>query len=223
MNDNVAPRIPSPPAPSRRWHGPLEDRWAPFSPVAISALLAGSAVHWCVVGGWALDLWIGRQTRGHSDLEIAIPRDEFTSVRNSLGPLQPVAVRSGESFALAPAELPEPSVHQVWMLDAASAAWRVDVMLEPGDAATWVYRRDPRIRLPRADLVSRDSQSIPFLRPEAVLLFKAKALREKDGADFERTLPTLDALGQARLREWLEQQQPDHPWISRLSSVHTHA
>jgi hypothetical protein len=43
---------------------------------------AGVDVPWCVAAGWALDLFRGRQTRAHGDVEIAIPAAAFPDVRN---------------------------------------------------------------------------------------------------------------------------------------------
>jgi hypothetical protein len=53
--------------------------------------------------------------------------------------------------------------------------------------------------------------------PELVLLFKAKATRPKDQADFDGVLPLL---GQARrdvLSGWLELVHPGHPWLEELA------
>ncbi|MFF1908028.1 nucleotidyltransferase domain-containing protein [Kitasatospora sp. NPDC058218] len=36
---------------------------------------------WYVAGGWAVDLFRGEQTRGHGDLEIAVPAARFPEIR----------------------------------------------------------------------------------------------------------------------------------------------
>ncbi|GHO61437.1 hypothetical protein KSC_003290 [Ktedonobacter sp. SOSP1-52] len=56
----------------------------------------------------------------------------------------------------------------------------------------WLFRRDPRIRRPLAIVGHRTNDGIPYLAPEIQLLYKAKALRPKDEADFARILPALD-------------------------------
>jgi hypothetical protein len=55
---------------------PGVDAWRPWSPREIADRLADLTASWCVAGGWALDLWLGRETRMHQDLEIAIPREQ---------------------------------------------------------------------------------------------------------------------------------------------------
>jgi hypothetical protein len=94
--------------------------------------------------------------------------------------------------------------------------WRLDVMQEPGDAARWVFRRDERLAAPRDLLARRTASGVPYLAPEAVLLFKAKGARDKDEADFTAAAPDLDTAARAWLIDALERTTPGHPWIARL-------
>jgi hypothetical protein len=82
-------------------------------------------VPWCVAGGWALDVWRGRQTRPHDDLEIAILRPHFDMFRSRLKTLDCYAVGSGEVTALPASAEPPPGKHQVWLLDRPAGAWRM--------------------------------------------------------------------------------------------------
>jgi hypothetical protein len=203
----------------KHWEGPGLDAWRPWTPEQVAAELDGMRAPWCVVGGWAIDLWLGERTRDHSDIEIAVPRAYFGAIRDRLGAYRLYVVGDGEVRALAPGELPPAEKHQNWVLDEASSAWRVDVMLEPGDASTWIYRRDERIRAPRARMIgSRDG--IPHLAAQGSLLFKAKNMRDKDEVDFAACLPRLDADACAWLADALSLVQPGHVWIERLRSPH---
>ncbi len=131
------------------WEGPGIEAWKPWLPEEAAGRLADVAAPWCVVGGWALDLWRGVRLRDHDDLEIAVPRHYFPMLREALSGFRIFAVGDGEVRALDPGAEPAPEIHQNWVLDEDAGAWRMDIFLEPGDAATWVYRRDPTIRLPR--------------------------------------------------------------------------
>ncbi len=199
-----------------RWDGPPLEAWAPWHPQQAARQLADVRAPWCVVGGWAIDLFLGRETRPHEDLEIAILRADFPEVRGRLAGFALHTVREGEVRALQPGELPPPENHQNWVLDPRAGKWRMDVMLEPGDADTWVYRRDDSIRAPRAEIVATTADGIPYLHPHAALLFKAKTTREKDEADFTEVLPGLSASARAWLREALLRVHPGHPWTGRL-------
>jgi hypothetical protein len=200
---------------SVRWDGPPLEAWAPWRPEEIARRLAGTRAHWCVVGGFALDLFLGRETRKHEDLEISVPRPELELVRRRLAGFVFHSVGDGVR-ALAPGEEPPPDKHQNWVLDPAANAWRVDVMLEPGDADTWVFRRDESIRAPRSFMVTTSAGGVPFLVPQGVLLFKAKGTRPKDEADFAAVLPELDAAARAWLGASLARAHPQHPWRERL-------
>ena len=90
------------------------------------------------------------------------------------------------------------------------------LMQEPGDAARWVFRRDERLAAPRDSLARRTASGIPYLAPEAVLLFKAKGGRDKDEADFAAAAPDLGAEARAWLIDALARTAPGHPWIGRL-------
>jgi hypothetical protein len=51
---------------------------------AIAPLMRGFNAPWCVAGGWALDLFLGRITRPHGDLELAIFRQDQHLLRQHL-------------------------------------------------------------------------------------------------------------------------------------------
>ncbi len=178
--------------------------------------LAGVAAPWCVAGGWALDLWRGRQTRPHDDLEIAIVRSQLDVFRTHLGGFGFYAAGSGHVSALRADEQPPPEKHQVWLLDEPARVWCMDVFLEPGDAESWVCRRDAAIRCPRSRMIGTSAGGIPYLKPEGVLLYKAKSLRLKDQADFAATVPLMDAAARRWLGDALARAHPGHPWLAAL-------
>ena len=66
------------------------------------------------------------------------------------------------------------------------------------------------------ELIRRTPDGIPYMRPDMVLLFKAKHAREKDEADFAAALPRLEAEERRSLRGWLERVHPGHRWLERL-------
>ncbi len=103
--------------------------------------------------------------------------------------------------------------------DRSRERWRLDVFREPWDGEDWVFRRDRRIRRPLAEAIEFSQDAIPYLAPEIVLLFKAKAPKEKDEADLALTLPTLTVERIEWLRNALEIVSPKHDWTARLGSV----
>jgi len=199
------------------WDGPGLDAWQAWRPEECARVLDRFDSPWCVVGGWALDLSLGRLTREHEDLEIAIPRATFPAMRAYLEATGYVlhSVGDGEVRRLERDQSPPAARHQNWVLDPVGA-WRMDVMLEPGDIATWVFRRDERLHAPRAFMVGTTQSGLPHLKAHGVLLYKAKAARAKDEADFNHAAPGLGFDERAWLTEALARIHPGHAWIKRL-------
>jgi hypothetical protein len=192
------------------------DAWSAWHPAELARRLAGVARPWCVVGGWALDLWHGVETRPHEDLEFTVLRDDFSLFRAALSGLRFHAVSDGQVELLAAEVEPPTNIAQVWCEDVAARRWRVDMMLEDGTPDIWVYKRDPSIRLPRRAMVRTSDEGIPYLAPEAVLLFKAKYQRQKDEADFTMALPKLDTAQRRWLKAAIAKADPIHAWMAAL-------
>jgi hypothetical protein len=189
--------------------------WESWRPDEVAEKLDSLPVLWAVAGGWAIDLYLGRVTRPHHDIEIAVGRNDMPAVQARLDELEWFAVGDGLAWPIsdAPQEL-----HQTWGRDA-SGRWRLDVFGETWDDGDWIFRRDPRIRRPLADVIDRTADGIPYLAPEVALLFKANAPRPKDEADFVRSLPVLTPIRITWLRSALGMAYPEHQWLSQLSTA----
>ncbi|MQB42375.1 amino acid transporter [Rhizobium sp. ICMP 5592] len=192
------------------------DAWSAWHPVELARKLSGISRPWCIVGGWALDLWHGYQTRDHDDLEFTILRDDFNSFRHVLKGMGFYTVGDGVVEHLPDNEEPPAVIYQVWCQDIHQRRWRVDMMMEPGTPENWVYKRDTAIVRPRVDMVATTADGIPYLKPAAILLFKAKHSRTKDVIDFENALPKLEASERAWLKACLEVTHPGHEWARML-------
>lgn len=188
--------------------------WEPWTPAEVAARLEGVDATWYVLAGWALDLFQGRQTREHEDLEIGVAADEFGAIREALVELELFVVGDGRAWP--PTQAALKAHRQTWAREPPSGLWRVDVIREQWDEEVWVYRHDPRIRIPGAELVARTNDGIPYIRPEVALLFKSRQARPKDEKDFAAVLPRLDAARRAWLAETLALVDPGHPWRDAL-------
>ena len=171
---------------------------------------------WYVLAGWALDLFLGRQTRTHDDVEIGVPADRFPEIRHALRDLELVVVGDGRAWPLSDEAL---RVHrQTWVRES-RGPWRLDVIRERWEGEDWIYRRDARIRMPGSELIALSDEGIPYVQPEVALLFKAKATRPKDEHDFDSAvLPALDR----RRRDMASRTpstlvHPGHRWLDALT------
>ncbi len=194
--------------------------WARRTPDDVRELMRGYPGTWFVAGGWAIEAYTG-VAREHDDCDPSILRGEFDLLRSHLrgrydvwaagaGALKPIFSDEPGTFDdLAPA-----GAGQVWLRPGWDQPWEYDVLLAPGDATTWVYKRDPSIRMPMAHAVW-EKDGVTYLRPEIQLLYKARGLRDKDQDDFDATWPLLDAGRREWLRAGLRHTLPDHPWLRR--------
>lgn len=202
-----------PPPGGRIWreHPP----WDAWSPAEVADRLAHVKWPWCVAAGWAIDLFAGQQTRPHGDIEIAVPAAGFGDIRAAFGELEFEVAGWGRLW---PVDSPAFSLsHQTWGRDPRSRVYRIDVFRESHDDDTWICRRDESIRVPYDRIVRRTADGIPYLAPEAVLLFKAKHRRAKDEADFAATVPRMTQASRDTLAGWLARVHPGHPWLGVLA------
>jgi GrpB-like predicted nucleotidyltransferase (UPF0157 family) len=181
--------------------------------------LEGYGQPWYISSGWALDLFLGRVTRIHHDVDVVVDRTNqlqlrehltargwnfFTPLRGKLEPW-PAHMRL---------ELPRHQIH------AHREEAFIDFLLTDLSHGIWRYRRDPRVIRTLEQAVRHKPQGIPHLAPELVLLFKSKntsgADRSKDQVDFELVHPQLEPEARAWLRWALLATDPTHPWIDRL-------
>lgn len=194
----------------------LDARWScSWTPGDVARRLAGIDAPWCVAAGWALDLFRGRQTRAHGDIEIAIPAASFPEVRSRFAGYIFDAAGDGRIWEDAtPDELT--AVHQTWLRDPATGNYLLDVFREPHDGDTWICRRDESIRFPYSEIIRYTHDGVPYLVPQLVLLFKAKHARQKDQADFDTTVRYMTPDQRETLAALLARVHPGHHWLADL-------
>ncbi|PTA67896.1 hypothetical protein [Deinococcus arcticus] len=174
---------------------------------------------WMFVAGTALDLHLGRVARPHDDLDVALERAAQAQLPQLLrGWRLDVPVDGAYQPYTGPLNAPLHQVHA--RHPALPGVQLLDVLLSDLSGGLWRYRREPRLTLPLVRARRFSPDGLPYLAPEAVLLFKAGAAdrhpRGKDQGDFERVAPTLDRAGRAWLRGALKETQPGHRWLGEL-------
>lgn len=190
-------------------------QWLAVEPSAGAAWLSGLGAPWWIAGGWALDLFVGERTRPHHDLDIGVLRRDMARVRDLLQTWEMFEAKDGRLTRLG-ADLPRADVHSLWCRPAGAERWTLQLMLDDSDGDDWIYRREPSIRRPLANLVARSEQGLPYLLPEVQLLYKARRVRPRDRADFDRVAWLLARPARDWLRAALLRAEPGHPWLAEL-------
>ena len=183
----------------------------------VGSLLGGLRCEWYVCGGWAIDLFLGRVTRAHKDVDIAVARRDQLEVRDYLlrrgwrlekaidGELSPWG--EGEWLSL--------PVHVVWCRNEAHDPAFFELLFNEIDDEVFRFRRDGSVTLPRARMSFVSPSGLPVLAPEVVLLYKSSDPKEY-AADFGNAAASLSAEARAWLKRALAGGSARHPWAGGL-------
>jgi len=189
----------------------------PFQPIIqLQELLKSFRCSWFVVGGWAIDLFLGHQSRAHKDLEIGISRSNQTDLKSYLRSRKFMKVAEGELSPWIDGEWLESPVHEIHARSEQEQPYEVEILLQNETERQWIFRRNASIRADKSSIVLSSADGVPYLSPEIVLLYKAKQPRDKDEADFASV---RDRLGHERrlwLRAAVETCHPGHSWLAQL-------
>jgi hypothetical protein len=199
-----------------REEAPGKAKWEPLSPQQVAELLRGVDVPWWIAGGWALDLFGGRQTRAHEDIEISVFRGDDVKIRERLKDWDVFVANDG---ALAPlvGSAPLPShAHELWARERGRETWQLEILIEEREGGRWFYRRNGRIGVNEKDVGRFTNDGIPYVRPDIQLLYKSNGGRAIDESDLLAILPRLDVAQRATLSAWISAGDPTHRWIERL-------
>lgn len=191
--------------------------WEPLHPQELNSLLDGFAGSWWVCGGWALDLFLNRETRRHDDLDVAVLRDDQHALFRHLQAWDlryATPEHTLEQWDGRRLDLP---IHGIWARRLANplAAWTCEFLLNERAARDWVYRRDDAIKRP-LDEIGHTRDGVAFLRPEIVLLYKVGEPSPKNNRDFAEVRPHLSDQAASWLGDALTTCDPRHPWIAAL-------
>lgn len=195
----------------------METMWQPLTIDEIVERFDGFDVDWWVAGGYAIDLFLGWETRPHADVDIELFRSDRESLFDVFAGWDLHVVSDGALVPWSEGEPLDDAVFGVWGRPTADDAWAIEVILASGDARTWRFRRDPEISLPRPRLTA-ERDGVPYCTPEVQLLYKAKQSRPKDDIDFTRCLHHMTMEQKAWLRDAIVRGRREHPWIAVLES-----
>ena len=115
---------------------------------------------------------IGNKTRDHSDIEIAILREDQQRMKNTFADWSFQKVVNGELVEWESETLELP-IHELHGKHKKSGKC-LEVLLNEVENDLWIFRREPTITFPGSTLFLISKDEIPYLHPAIVLLYKAK-------------------------------------------------
>jgi hypothetical protein len=183
---------------------------------AVGELFGSFDAPWWIAGGWAIDLFVGRPTRAHDDVDVVVLRRDQDKLRAHFVAWDVQVVTQPGALQAWSGERLELPIHELWARPTPSEAWACEVLLDEVTGERWTFRRDPRVKLPLTDL-GAERDGLPAVVPEVVLLFKSKAPGPKDEADFDVVLPLLAPHARRWLANALGTAYPGHEWLERLA------
>jgi hypothetical protein len=192
--------------------------WRAVNPRESMPWLSSLTVPWWIAGGWALDLFVGVQSRLHRDLDIGVFRRDVLQVLSALHSWEFFEAKGGELTRLREGGLPRADVNSLWVRPAGTTQWTLELMLDESVGDRWIFRRQPLIQRSLSLAVRHNPEGIPYLAPEIQLLYKARLVRTQDQIDFNLIAPRLAPEARAWLREALAAEDPDHKWLSALDA-----
>jgi len=193
----------------------------PLRPREIQSLFRSAGFRWWIAGGWALDLFMGNQSRPHFDMDVAVARRDQSLAHQYLygwdfqyavpGTSDPVVFESWTSGQTLGSE-----IHGSWARERPGSPWRFEFLFHEIDEDVWSFRYCRDVRHPLERIEGRTAQGIFYLRPEIALLYKAARRRDVDEEDFRRVLPYLAKTERGQLADDIRRFSPKHPWLALL-------
>ena len=180
-----------------------ETPWSGLRPYDLDAELPSTDVVWWVCGGWAIDLFLGRQTRDHADLDIGCFRQDAPWFQG-LPEWSGSGAHAGKLHSLAVGDALPLHIDSLWFARVGATTWGFQLMLETRRGADWVFRRDAAITRSVADLWWTIGDGLRVMRPEIQMLYKAKDPRPQDEMDLSNVLPPS---------RWTPSRRPGRPEV----------
>lgn len=187
--------------------------------------MSGFPATWALCGGWAVDAFIGEETRVHNDIDIVIFEDGQRALFEHLQGWDMVAHAKdmpdqgtderwdGRPLAL-PAHIHIPGVfHYENGAILSKDGFVIDAQVNAAMDGEWQIRE--QVTAPLSEAIYESAWGLPTVVPEVLLLYKAMERRRRDERDFQALLPRLAESQRRWLHDAIERLR--HPWQEALA------
>lgn len=194
----------------------LDAPWAPLAPREIADLFTGIDARWWISGGAALDLVVGAPIRERDNVDISTIPSALEAVVAALPAHYELWAPDGDE-AIKPYVPAHEDIQPLRVWDTTAHVWTLQINVEDGAPAAWVYKRDPRLQLPWPQAVI-DVDGIPVGAPEVQLIWKSLRPRPADTIDKDAVLPHLSDDQKAVWEKALWRIHPHSGWTIPVRS-----
>lgn len=190
---------------------------------------------WALCGGWAVDAWLGKHSREHGDIDLAVFVEDQRALHDHLSGWQMLGhdeaweavggVGANNRWWDGTRHLGVPSHIHARPPERAGAVpengiatledgFLLDIQMNNRTAEAWHLHAEPEITLAFDSAIQTSPWGIPTASPEVLLFYKAQDLRRRDKTDFAALLPLLTP----EQRAWIHKaiSTLGHPWEKEL-------
>jgi len=197
----------------------VTSRWNPLTVEQVFDRFSPFDLDWWIAGGYAIDLFLGWETRPHDDIDIEMFRSDREVLFDVFDGWDLHAVSVDRSLPWVRGDALDEDSFGIWGRPSPDEPWAVEIMLADGDLNEWRFRRDPHITLDGAYLIRRTASDVPYCTPEVQLLYKSKQSRPKDDVDLTRALYKMSHTQRSWLVAAIGRSDAEHPWVSVLENA----
>jgi hypothetical protein len=191
-----------------------------FEPcIRLKKIMGKYGFPWFVAGGWAIDLFIGKEMRVHEDIEIGIFRKDQMKLYKYLEKYKKYYIDNKSRIGKLEKhdwnkEYLRLPIHELYVQ---YDDLEIEILLNEREEPNWVYRRNEKIRLVEEKAILHSEEGIPYLCPEIVLLYKTKDMREKDIADLKNAFGKMSEYQ----KKWLMDSIGNKEIVERIRNLTT--
>lgn len=137
--------------------------WDPLPLSVVADLMARTERPWLIAGGHAIDLFVGRTTREHADIDVLLLRRDQQAVHEVLPGWETFAADPPGQLRPWPAgEILPDGVHDIWCRPDPGSPWQLQFMLDEAEGDLWVSRRNAQVRRPLGELRHTSASGFPI-------------------------------------------------------------
>jgi hypothetical protein len=185
-------------------------------PLQITELMRDFVPNWFIAGGWAIDLFLEKETRSHQDIEIAIFRKDQADLQSHFNGWLLHKFVKGEPIVWHRDEWLTLPTHEVHGFNETAQPQQIEILLNESNETEWIYRRNQEVRRSLNKVQLESSIGVKFLCPEIVLLYKSTNPQAKDEQDFQAVVEYLDAKQKTWLKDAIKVCNSEHHWLRSL-------